>query len=187
MISVHTEGSFGYGSTSCSHTGKFVNERVRTCGEEKNFHFCKPMEDLNGICLECRKKVTYKQKGAECENCLSCLNQKYRSTFNKVWFCCSCCESKERDQLSEEIKLFLRYEDDIARTVKVDPEELLNAAYQLQHKLQFTLEKAKDKGKSAFLGNKINVDTGKNVMLGWYQKTTVTGTKPFLSLRASLH
>ena len=56
--------------------------------------------------------------------------------------------------------------------MKRDPEELLNAATQLQPNLQFTLEKINEKGILAFPFINVNVYTGKNVICGWYQKPT---------------
>ena len=54
---------------------------------------------------------------------------------------------KERSQHKGEIRLFLRYEENIVRTVKGDPEELLNAANQLHPNQQSTIGKANQKKK----------------------------------------
>ena len=35
-----------------------------------------------------------------------------------VWFCSACCELRERNQHSEELKLLLIYVDDVVKTVK---------------------------------------------------------------------
>ena len=47
------------------------------------------------------------------------------------------------------------------RTVKRDPEELLNAVNQLKPNLLFSLEKSNEKGDLAFFDNDVNVDTQK--------------------------
>ena len=49
--------------------------------------------------------------------------------------------------------------------MKKNQEELLVATNQLHPKLQFTLEKANERGKLAFLDNYVNVDPGKHVNL----------------------
>ena len=38
--------------------------------------FCQPIEDQNGFSPECRKEVTYRQKGIEVENCLIWFSSK---------------------------------------------------------------------------------------------------------------
>ena len=58
---------------------------------------------------------------------------------------------KRNNQRSEELNFFLRYEDDIVKTLKGDQEELLNAASQLHSNLQSTLEKAIEKSNLASL------------------------------------
>ena len=123
---VYTEGWLGYGIFSCC---------------------------LNGICPECRKKVTYRQKRTECDYCLNWFHQKcgkllemeYRSIANTVWFCSAYCQLREKNQYSEGKKLFLRYADDIVRIVIRDPEKTLNEANHSHSNLQITFEKAYEK------------------------------------------
>ena len=63
------------------------------------------------------KKVTFRHKVVECENCLFCFHQKrgklqemeYKKIANTVRCCSACYELKKRNQHSEEIKLFLRH------------------------------------------------------------------------------
>ena len=54
----------------------------------------------------------------------------------------------------------------MARTVKGDLEELLKAANILHPNLQFTLEKANEKGNFAFLEIDVKVDTQKDLIFG---------------------
>ena len=61
--------------------------------------------------------------------------------------------------------------------MKGDSEEMLNAANKLHPNLQFTLEKATEKGRLDFVDTNVNVDTRKNVISGWYQKSIDTWKK----------
>ena len=106
---------------------------------------------------------------------------------NTVWFCPACCELKERNQHSEETKLFLRYVADMVRTVKGNPGELLKLANQLHLNLQLLWKKANDKGKLVFLHININVNTCKKLICGCYQKPTDTGTIFTLRRCSPLH
>ena len=74
------------------------------------------------------------------------------------------------------VKVFLRYVDDIVRTVKGDPGEVLEAPNKLHPNLQFTIEELDRNGKLAFSDLNVNVDSAKKVTCGWYQKPTDTGT-----------
>ena len=69
------------------------------------------------------------------------------------------------------VKVFLRYVDDIVRTVKGHPWVVLEAANKLHPKLQFTIEELDNNGNLAFSDLNVNVDSGKKVTCGWYQKT----------------
>ena len=66
--------------------------------------------------------------------------------------------------------------DDRVRTVKGDPEVVLEAANKLHPYLQFTIEELDSNGNLAFLDLNVNVDSGKKITCGWYQKPTDTGT-----------
>ena len=68
---------------------------------------------------ECNKKVTNRSKDVESECCLN-------------WY-----HVNSGDTSDDEF--FLRYVDDIVRTVKGDPENVLRAAYLLLPSLQFTI------------------------------------------------
>ena len=74
------------------------------------------------------------------------------------------------------MKLFLRYKDDIVRTVRRKPSCLLDAANSLHPNLQFTLEETKSEGNLPFLDLNKNVLQGRGVTCSWYQKPTDTGT-----------
>ena len=94
-----------------------------------------PEKDLNGLFPECNKKVTYRAKGVECECCLNWYHVKcgdisddeYRNMSETVWYCRKCIAIKEKNKSVQQPKLFLRYVDDIVRTVKGDPEKVLRA------------------------------------------------------------
>ena len=74
------------------------------------------------------------------------------------------------------VKTFVRFVDDIVRTVKGDPGVVLAAANKLQPNLQFTLKELDINGNLDFLDLNVNVDSAKKVTRGWYQKPTDTGT-----------
>ena len=76
----------------------------------------------------------------------------------------------------QQAKLFLRYVDDIMRTVKDDPEKVLRAANLLYPNLQFTIETTNTNGNLAFLDLKVSIDESRKIECGWYQKPTDTGT-----------
>ena len=102
-----------------------------------------PEKDLNGICPECNKKVTYSSRGVECECCLNWYHAKcvdisdveYRNISETVWYCRKCIAIRETNKSVQLAKLFLRYVDDIVRTEKGDPEKVLRAANLLQPNL----------------------------------------------------
>ena len=66
--------------------------------------------------------------------------------------------------------------DEIVRNVKGDPGLVLEAANKMRPNLQFTIEELDSNGNLAFLDLNVNVDEGKKVTCGWYQKSTDTGT-----------
>ena len=74
------------------------------------------------------------------------------------------------------VKVFLRYVDDIVRTVEGDPGVVHEAASELHTNLQFTKEELDSNGNLAFLDLNFNVDSRKKVTCGWYQRPTDTGT-----------
>ena len=76
----------------------------------------------------------------------------------------------------QQAKIFLRYVDDIVRTVKGDPEKVLRAANLLHPNLQFAIETPNTNGKMSFLDLQISVDKSRKINCGWYQKPTDTGT-----------
>ena len=60
------------------------------------------INDRNGLCPCCSRKVTYRSKGDECESCrnwyhLNCgkiSDDVYASITEIVWYCESCCQAK---------------------------------------------------------------------------------------------
>ena len=80
-----------------------------------------------------------------------------------------------KDKNTPQMKLFLRYVDDIVRTVRGEPSGLLDAANSLHPNLQFTLEKTNSEGNLQFLDLNINVSQGRRVTCSWYQKARDTG------------
>ena len=61
------------------------------------------------------------------------------------------------------VKVFLRYVDDIVRTVKGNPGIVLEAANKLHPTLHFTIEEHDSNGNLTFLDLNVNVDSGKKV------------------------
>ena len=106
-----------------------------------------PEKDLNGICPECNKKVTYRSKGVECECCLNWYHVKccdisddeYRNISETIWYCRKCIAIREKNRSAQRANLFLRYVDDIVRRRKGDHEKVLRAANLLHPNLQFTI------------------------------------------------
>ena len=143
-----------------------------------------PEKDLNGIYPECNKKVTYRSKGVECECCFNWYHVKwgdisddeYRNISETVWYCRKYIAIREKNRSVQQAKLFLRYVDDIVRTVKGDPEKVLRAANLLHPNLQFTIETPNTNGNLAFLDLQISIYKSRKISCGWYQKSTDTGT-----------
>ena len=88
----------------------------------------------------------------------------------------TCKKQQEADRTVNAVKVFLRYVDDIVRTVKGDPGVFLEAANKLHPNLQFTIKELDSNGNLVFLDLNVNVDLAKKVTCGWYQKPTDTGT-----------
>ena len=106
----------------------------------------------------CQKKVTKRAKVEKCEACLSCcqlgsdsiLETKYANIPETVWYCMTCKTQQEADRSENGVKVFLRYMDDIVRTVKTNPGAVLEAAIKLHPNLQFTIEELDSNGNLAF-------------------------------------
>ena len=109
---------------------------------------CLPVKDLKGICPESNKRVSYESKGIECECCLNWYpvkfgeisDDEYQNISETVWYCRKSIAIREKNKSVQQAKLFLRYVDDIVRTVKRDPEKVVRAANSLPSILQFTIE-----------------------------------------------
>ena len=136
------------------------------------------------VCPGCQKKVTYRTKGVECEACLNwyhlvcgiILEFEYADIVETVWYSIACKKQHEAERAESGVKVFLRYVDDIVRTVKSDPGLFLEAANQLHPNLQFTIEELDNNGNLALLDLNVIVDSGKKVTSGQYQKPTDTST-----------
>ena len=126
----------------------------------------------------------YWSKGVECEcylnwyhvKCGDISDDEYRNISETVWYCRKCIAIREKNKSGQQSKLFLRYVDDIVRTVKGDPEKVLRAANLLHPNLQFTIETPNTNGTLAFLDIQISIDKSRKISCGWYQKPTDTGT-----------
>ena len=132
----------------------------------------------------CEHRVTTRSRGVECEvcnrwfhaKCQQIINTENDSMENQFWMCSFCRENDQTDiNHSSETKVFLRYVDDIVRTVRGDTKELLDAVNNLHPNLQFTLETT-DKNSLPFLDMSINVQQEGNIFCTWYQKPSDTGT-----------
>ena len=125
-------------------------------------------------------------KGVEFEACLkwyhlgcgNTLESEYADIAETVWYCMTCKKQQEADLTVHGVEVFLRYVDDIVRTIKGDPGVVLEAANKLHPNLQFTIEELDSNSNLAFLDLNVNVASGKKVTCGWYQKPTYTGTIP---------
>ena len=100
----------------------------------------------------------------------------YSSITEIVWYCESCCQAKNKEKDTSQVKLFLRYVDDIVRTVRGGPSCVLDAANSLHPNLQFTLGETNSEGFLTFLDLNVNVSQDRGVTFNWYQKPTDTGT-----------
>ena len=126
--------------------------------------------------------MNYRTKGIECEACwnwyhLGCGNiseSEYADIAETVWYCMTCKKKQpEADRTVNCVKVFLRYVDDIVRTVKGNPGVVLEAANKLHPNLQFTIEKLDSNGNFAFLDLNVNVDSAEKVTCGWYKNPVI--------------
>ena len=108
--------------------------------------------------------------------CGDISDDEYQKIIETVWYCRKCIATREKNKSVQQTKLYLRYVDDIVRTVKGVPEKVLRAANLLYPKLQFTIKTPKTNGKLACLDLKISIDKNMKINCGWYQKPTDTGT-----------
>ena len=91
---------------------------------------------------------------------------------------CSFCREIDQTDINHpsETKFFLRYVNDIVRTVRGDTKELLEAGNNLHPNLQFTLETTDDKNSLPFLDMSITVQPEGNIFCTWYKKPSDTVT-----------
>ena len=123
-----------------------------------------PKNDLEA-CPECNRRVTYRGKGVECEKCENWFHAKCQNFDDKldakmkdmVWYCSNCQKINKLDCEPEtEGQLLLRYVDHIICTVNGEPDTLLREVYNLQRKLEFTMENPDENGNLAFFDVNIN-------------------------------
>ena len=129
-------------------------------------------------CRNCEHRVTACSRGAECEICNGWFhaksqqirNTEYNSMENQFSMCSFCRENDKTDiNHSSETKVFLRYVDDIVRTVRGDTKEPLGAVNKLHPNLQFTLERRDDKNSLPFLDMSINEQPEGTIFCKCYQ------------------
>ena len=75
----------------------------------------------------------------------------YASTTETFWYCESCCGAKNKEKDTPQVNLFLRFVDDIVRTVRDEPSCVLGAANSLHPNLQFTQEESISEEKLPFV------------------------------------
>ena len=80
----------------------------------------------------------------------------YASITEIVRYCESCFRARNKQKDSPQLKLFLRYVDDMVRTVRGEPSCLLGS-----NSLHPNPEKTNSEGKLAFLDLNINVSQGR--------------------------
>ena len=81
----------------------------------------------------------------------------YASITEIVWYCESCCRAKNKEKEKIQVKLLLRYVDDIVKTVNCQLSYVLDAANSLRPNLQFTLKETNSEGSLPFPDLNINV------------------------------
>ena len=86
-----------------------------------------------------------------------------------VWCCMTCKKQQEAYRTENGLKIFLRFVDDIVRSVEGNPGVVLEAANKSHTNFQFTIEEFHSNGKLAFLVFYVNRDSGK--------KSFVSGSK----------
>ena len=78
-----------------------------------------PMNDKNGLCPCCRRKITYRSKEVECEGCQTWYHLNCGKISDDVyglcivWYCENCCCATSKEKTTPQVKLFLRYMYDI--------------------------------------------------------------------------
>ena len=127
--------------------------------------------------------MTTRSRGVECETCwrwfhIACQNiplDQYSNITEVVWNCSYCESEKDTDSQVAMAQVFDRYVDDIVRTVKGDPQLLLQQANKLHTNLQFTLETMDATKGLPFLDMRVRTDDRGTTTCEWYQKPSETG------------
>ena len=84
------------------------------------------ISDQNGKCKDCNRRVTFRDRGVECESCKNWFharcqklsNEEYANMQDVVWIC-TYCNNQQIVGSYEEMKMFKRYVDDIIVVVVV--------------------------------------------------------------------
>ena len=100
----------------------------------------------------------------------------YASKTEIAWYCESSYRAKNKEKDTPPVTVFLRYVDDIVRTVRGEPSCVLDAVISLHPNLHFTLEETNSEVNLPFLDLNIIVSQDRGVTCNWYQKPTDTGT-----------
>ena len=133
---LRSERWFGNGASIAVILANFWLKQYKTALSRDIPEMFLPEKDLNGICPECKKKVTSRSKGLECECCLNWYHVKcadlsddeYRIISETISYCRKCIAIRKKNKSVEQANLFVRYVDDIERTVRV----ILKRCYGLQ-------------------------------------------------------
>ena len=134
------------------------------------------LNDMNGKCPKCSRRVTFRTKVVQYEGCLNWYqkdcggfsDEDYKGISEEIWFCKLCNERCECELIKTGEKLFCLYVDIFVRNNKVDSNIVLQAANKLHPNLQITLETPNENADLIFLDIYINVDGKKQINCGWY-------------------
>ena len=107
--------------------------------------------------------------------CGDISDDEYQSISETIWYCRKSIAKREKNKSVQQAKFFLRYVDDIVRTVEGDPEKVLRAPNLLHPSSLFTIETPNTNGKLALLDLQISIDKNRKINCEWYQKPTDTG------------
>ena len=139
----------------------------------------------SSTCRNCEHREAARSRGVDCEvcnrwfhaKCQQISNTEYDSMENEFLMCSFCRENDQTDiNHWSETKVFLRYVDDIVRTVRGETKQLLDEVNNLHPNLQFALETTDDINILPFPDSSINVQPEGKIFCTWYQKPSDTGT-----------
>ena len=96
----------------------------------------------------------------------------YQNIAEIVWFCEKYVSRKENEAEPQDVKLFLRYVDNIVGVI--NPEKVIQTVKSFHSQLQFTIEAQNAAGYLVILDSEINIDNDRRLSCGLYQKPTDT-------------